>query len=73
MNCANLPYLKIADIIDNLEFLEKVQSKTGITNLQFVTEVDTNRLSLLYYKDEGMELIGMWMVLFILKTAGQEY
>ena len=44
---------KIADIIDSLEFLEKVQSKTGIANLQFVPEVDTNRLSLLYYKDEG--------------------
>jgi len=47
------PLSKIADIIDSLEFLEKVQSKTGIANLQFVTEVDTNRLSLLYYKDEG--------------------
>ena len=44
---------KIADIIDNPEFLQKVQSKTGIANLQFVPEVDTNRLSLLYYKDEG--------------------
>ena len=30
-----------------------MQSKTGIANLQFVPEVDTNRLSLLYYKDEG--------------------
>ena len=47
------PLLKIADIIDNPEFLQKVQSKTGIANLQFVPEVDTNRLSLLYYKDEG--------------------
>ena len=47
------PLSKIADIIDSLEFLEKVQSKTGIANLQFVSEVDTNRLSLLYYKDEG--------------------
>ena len=45
--------LKIADIIDNPKFLQKVQSKTGIANLQFVPEVDTNRLSLLYYKDEG--------------------
>ena len=43
----------IADIIDSSEFLQQVQSKTGITNLQFVPEVDTNRLSLLYYKDEG--------------------
>ena len=47
------PLSKIADIIDSSEFLEKVQSKTGIANLQFVPEVDTNRLSLLYYKDEG--------------------
>ena len=47
------PLSKIADIIDSPEFLEKVKSKTGIANLQFVTEVDTNRLSLLYYKDEG--------------------
>jgi hypothetical protein len=47
------PLSKIADIIDSSEFLKKVQSKTGITNLQFVTELDTNRLSLLYYKDEG--------------------
>jgi hypothetical protein len=47
------PLSKIADIIDSPEFLEKVQSETGIANLQFVTEVDTNRLSLLYYKDEG--------------------
>ena len=47
------PLSKIADIIDNSEFLEKVQSKTGIANLQFVPEADTNRLSLLYYKDEG--------------------
>ena len=44
---------KIPDIIDNPKFLQKVQSKTGIANLQFVPEVDTNRLSLLYYKDEG--------------------
>ena len=47
------PLSKIADIIDNPKFLQKVQSKTGIANLQFVPEVDTNRLSLLYYKDEG--------------------
>ena len=47
------PLSKIPDIIDNPEFLQKVQSKTGIANLQFVPEVDTNRLSLLYYKDEG--------------------
>ena len=47
------PLSKIADIIDSPEFLKKVQSKTGIDNLQFVTELDTNRLSLLYYKDEG--------------------
>jgi len=47
------PISKIADIIDSSEFLEKVQSKTGIANLQFVPEADTNRLSLLYYKDEG--------------------
>ena len=47
------PLSKIADIIDGSEFLEKVQSKTGIANLQFVSEADTNRLSLLYYKDEG--------------------
>jgi len=47
------PLSIIADIIDSSEFLEKVQSKTGIGNLQFVPEVDTNRLSLLYYKDEG--------------------
>ena len=47
------PLSQISDIIDSPEFLEKVQSKTGITNLQFVSEVDTNRLSLLYYKDEG--------------------
>jgi len=40
------PLSKIADIIDSSEFLEKVQSKTGITNIQFVPEVDTNRLSL---------------------------
>ena len=47
------PLSKIADIIDNPKFMQKVQSKTGIANLQFVPEVDTNRLSLLYYKDEG--------------------
>ena len=47
------PLSKIADIIDSPKFLKKVQSKTGIANLQFVPEVDTNRLSLLYYKDEG--------------------
>ena len=47
------PLSKIPDIIDNPKFLQKVQSKTGIANLQFVPEVDTNRLSLLYYKDEG--------------------
>ena len=47
------PLSKIADIIDNPKFLKKVYSKTGIANLQFVPEVDTNRLSLLYYKDEG--------------------
>ena len=47
------PLSKIADIIDSSGFLQKVQSKTGIANLQFVSEVDTNRLSLLYYKDEG--------------------
>ena len=47
------PLSKIPDIIDNPKFLQKVHSKTGITNLQFVTELDTNRLSLLYYKDEG--------------------
>jgi len=47
------PLSKIADIIDSSEFLKKVQSKTGIANLQFVPETDTNRLSLLYYKDEG--------------------
>ena len=46
------PLSKIADIIDSSEFLEKVQSKTRIANLQFVPEADTNRLSLLYYKDE---------------------
>jgi hypothetical protein len=47
------PLSKIVDIIDNPKFLQKVYSKTGIANLQFVPEVDTNRLSLLYYKDEG--------------------
>ena len=47
------PLSKIPDIIDNPKFLQKVQSKTGIADLQFVPEVDTNRLSLLYYKDEG--------------------
>ena len=47
------PLSQIADIIDNPKFLQKLQSKTGIANLQFVPEVDTNRLSLLYYKDEG--------------------
>ena len=47
------PLSKITDIIDNTKFLQKLQSKTGIANLQFVPEVDTNRLSLLYYKDEG--------------------
>ena len=47
------PLSKIPDIIDNPKFLQKVHSKTGIANLQFVPEGDTNRLSLLYYKDEG--------------------
>jgi len=47
------PLSKIADIIDSSELLEKMQSKTGLANIQFVPEVDTNRLSLLYYKDEG--------------------
>jgi len=47
------PLSKIADIIDSPKFLEKVQSKTGIANLQFVSKADTNRLSLLYYEDKG--------------------
>ena len=47
------PLSKIADIIDSSEFLEKVQSKTEIPNLQFVPEAATNRLSLLYYSGEG--------------------
>ena len=47
------PLSKIADIIDSPKFLQKVQSKMGIANLRFVPKVDTNRLSLLYYKDEG--------------------
>ena len=47
------PLSKIADIIDSSEFLEIVCSRTDIPNLQFVPEADTNRLSLLYYKDEG--------------------
>ena len=47
------PLSKISDIFDSPKFLEKVQAKTRITNLQFVPEADTNRLSLLYYKDEG--------------------
>ncbi len=48
---SQLAYL--VERIDCAEFLEIVRSRTGISNLQFVPEVDTNRLSLLYYKDEG--------------------
>ena len=44
---------KLAQLIDCSEFLEEVQSRTGIRELQFVPEADTNRLSLLYYSNEG--------------------
>ncbi len=44
---------KLAQLIDCSEFLEEVQSRTGIRELQFVPEADTNRLSLLDYSNEG--------------------
>jgi len=49
----NSQLTSLVDRIDCAEFLEIVRSRTGISNLQFVPEADTNRLSLLYYKDEG--------------------
>ena len=49
----NSQLASLVERIDCAEFLEIVRSRTGISNLQFVPEVDTNRLSLLYYKDEG--------------------
>ena len=44
---------KLAQLIDCSKFLEEVQTRTGISELQFVPEADTNRLSLLYYSNEG--------------------
>jgi len=49
----NSQLASLVERIDCTEFLEIVRSRTGISNLQFVPEADTNRLSLLYYKDEG--------------------
>ena len=49
----NSQLASLVERIDCAEFLEIVRSRTGISNLQFVPEADTNRLSLLYYKDEG--------------------
>ena len=49
----NSQLASLVERIDCVEFLEIVRSRTGISNLQFVPEADTNRLSLLYYKDEG--------------------
>ena len=49
----NSQLASLVERIDCAEFLEIVRSRTGISNLQFVPEADTNRLSLLYYKDAG--------------------
>ena len=49
----NSPLRKLAQLIDCKEFLEEVCSRTGILDLQFVPEADTNRLSLLDYSNEG--------------------
>ena len=39
--------------IDCTDFLEKVRAYTGLPDLQFVPNEDTNRLSLLHYNCEG--------------------
>ena len=49
----NSPLRKLVEQIDCNEFLEQVQSRTGIPEMQFVPEADTNRLSLLSYSNEG--------------------
>ena len=49
----NSQLASLVERIDCADVLEIVRSRTGISKLQFVPEVDTNRLSLLYYKDEG--------------------
>ena len=46
----NSQLASLVERIDCAEFLEIVRSRTGISNLQFVPEADTNRLSLLYYQ-----------------------
>ncbi len=45
-----------APIVDRLvcgEFLERVRSRTGIAELQYVPPVDTNQIGLLYYGNPG--------------------
>ena len=49
----NSPLRKLVQLIDCNEFIEEVRSNTGIYDLQFVPEADTNRLSLLDYSNEG--------------------
>ena len=49
----NSPLSKLVDHIDCNEFLENIQIRTGIPEMQFVSEIDTNRLSLLSYNNRG--------------------
>ena len=49
----NSPLSKLVDHIDCHEFLENIQTRTGIPEMQFVPEVDTNRISLLSYNNRG--------------------
>lgn len=47
------PLNKLVAHIDCKSFIEQVRFQTGIFDLQFVPESDTNRISLLYYNNEG--------------------
>ena len=47
------PCAPFAERLVGPEFLERVRSRTGIPELEFVPEADTNQLSLLYYGNAG--------------------
>ena len=49
----NSPLRKLVEQIDCNDFLGQVQSRTAISDLQYVSEIDTNRLSLLSYSNAG--------------------
>ena len=49
----NSPLSKLVDHIDCNKFIEEIQTRTDITKMQFVPEVDTNRISLLSYNNRG--------------------